>query len=135
MVRSRRRRIRQQRRRESARHWIQSGAKVTIKTYAKRYRVDRYTAYEDLTAIGFALPTSAQRWSQRPPVRPRRESNPQANGDDWTVIDGRRYFIAGYTPNGAPYGIFEDEFNDQTPLRLDRRAKASKPAALRPAGS
>ena len=124
--------MRKQRRRESARGWIQSGAKVTIKTYAKRYRVDKYTAYEDLTAIGFALPASAERWSQRPPARPHRESNPHANGDDWTVIDGRRYFIAGYTPNGVPYGIFEDEFNDQTPLCLDQQAKASKPPVLRP---
>ena len=74
--------MRKQRRRESARGWIQSGAKVTIKTYAKRYRVGKYTAYEDLTAIGFALPASAERWSQRPPARPHRESNPHANGDD-----------------------------------------------------
>jgi hypothetical protein len=104
--------MRTQRRRESARGWIQSGADVTIKTYAKRYRVDNYTAYEDLTAIGFALTTPAERWSQRPPTRADRESDPHADGDDWTVIDGRRYFIAGYTSNGTPYGIFEDEFDD-----------------------
>jgi hypothetical protein len=66
----------EQHRRESARGWIQSGAKVTIKTYAKRYRVDRYTAYKDLTAIGFALPTSAERLSRRPPARPPRNPTP-----------------------------------------------------------
>jgi hypothetical protein len=25
-------------------------------------------------------------------------------------MDGRRMFIAGYTSGGAPFGIFEDEF-------------------------
>ena len=76
-----------------------------------------------------------ERWSQRPPARPNRESDPHANGDDWTVIDGRRYFIAGYTPNGAPYGIFEDELDDQMPLCLDQQAETSKPAAVRPTSS
>jgi hypothetical protein len=41
------------------RGWIASDAVVTIKTYARRYGVDRYTAHEDLTAIGFPLPASA----------------------------------------------------------------------------
>ena len=58
----RRHRMRRQARRESSRAWIASGAAVTIKTYARRYGVDRYTAYEDLTAIGFPLPDSARRW-------------------------------------------------------------------------
>ncbi len=46
----RRHRMRRQARRESSRTWIASGATVTIKTYARRYGIDRYTAYEDLTA-------------------------------------------------------------------------------------
>ena len=40
----RRHRMRRQARRESSRAWIASGAAVTIKTYARRYGVDRYTA-------------------------------------------------------------------------------------------
>lgn len=109
--------MRKQRRRDSAREWIRSGAKVTIKTYAKRYGVDKYSAYEDLTAIGFALPPSAEQWSQRPPpVQRNRGPVPDTYAnDDWTMIDGRRYFVAGYTPNGMPYGIFEDEMDDWVP--------------------
>ncbi|GAA5108890.1 hypothetical protein GCM10025762_15000 [Haloechinothrix salitolerans] len=110
--------MRKQRRRDSARAWIQSGAKVTIKTYAKRYGVDRYTAYEDLSAIGFALPSGAEQWSQRPPARPNPKPDTHANAnanDDWMMINGRRYFVAGYTPNGVPYGIFENEVDDQPP--------------------
>jgi hypothetical protein len=111
----RRHRMRRQARRESSRAWIASGATVTIKTYARRYGVDRYTAYEDLTAIGFPLPDSAQRWSHRPPPQPRphRSATPRAIlDDDWIMIDGRPYFVAGYTSGGAPYGIYLDEMDD-----------------------
>jgi hypothetical protein len=108
-------RMRRQARRESARAWIASGAAVTIKTYARRYGVDRYTAYEDLSAIGFPLPDAAQRWAHRPPpqARPRRSSAPRALPDnDWIMMDGRPYFVAGYTAGGAPYGIYLDEMDD-----------------------
>jgi hypothetical protein len=90
--------MRRQARRESSRAWIASGATVTIKTYARRYGVDRYTAYEDLTAIGFPLPDSARRWAHRPPPqpRPRCSATPRALLDDgWIMIGGRRYLVAG----------------------------------------
>ncbi len=104
-----------QARRESSRAWIASGAAITIKTYARRYGVDRYTAYEDLTAIGFPLPDSALRWAHRPPSqpRPRRSATPRALLDDnWIMIDGRPYFASGYTPGGAPYGMYLEEMDD-----------------------
>jgi hypothetical protein len=107
--------MRRQARRESSRAWIASGATVSIKTYAWRYGVDRYTACEDLTAIGFSLPDSARRWARRlpPQPRPRRSASPRALlDDDWMMIDGRPYFVAGYTPGGAPYGIYLDEMDD-----------------------
>jgi hypothetical protein len=121
--------MRRQARRESSRAWIASGATVTIKAYARRYGVDRYTAYEDLTAIGFPLPDSAQRWEHRPSPqpRPRRSATPRALLDDgWIMIDGRPYFVAGYTSGGAPYGIYLDEMDDDyltgmiTPGRPDK---------------
>jgi len=121
--------MRRQGRRESSRAWIASGATVTIKAYAQRYGVDRYAAYEDLTAIGFLLPDSAKRWVRRPPSqpRPRRSATPRALLDnDWIMIDGRLYFVAGYTPSGAPYGIYLDEMDDDcltgtlTPHRPDK---------------
>lgn len=112
---SRRHRMRKQARREHARAWIACGATVTLKAYARRYGVDRYTAYEDLTAIGFPLPDSAQRWAHRPPPQPRerRSVAPRALlDDDWIMMDGRPYFVAGYTSGGAPYGIYVDEMDD-----------------------
>ena len=112
--------MRQQQRRESARGWISSGATVTIKTYARRYGVDRYTAYEDLAAVGFPLTDSAQHWAQRPPptARPRRKpiADTRPLDTDWIMLDGRAYFVAGYTSGGFPYGIFEDEMYDDHDL-------------------
>lgn len=126
---SRRHRMRRQARRESGRAWISSGATVTIKTYARRYGVDRYTAHEDLTAIVFPLPDSARRWAQRPPPQPRPHRSATRGDfmdDDWVLIDGRPYFVAGYTTGGAPYGMYLDEMDDDyltgmtTPGRPDR---------------
>jgi hypothetical protein len=110
----RRHRMRQKQRRQSALGWIQSGASVTIKTYVRRYGVDRHTAHEDLTAIGFPLPGSARHWAHRPPSTPRprrRRTDADRPSTDWITMDGRRYFIAGYTSAGFPYGIHVDEMD------------------------
>jgi hypothetical protein len=110
-----------QRRRNAARGWVHSGAKVTVRSYAKRFGVDRYTAYGDLTALGVTLPASARRWAQRPSPNPRHI----VNGEDWPVdnswimLDGRRFFVAGFTSGGAPYGIFEDEIEQTESGDLD----------------
>ena len=29
----------------------------------------------------------------------------------WVDVSGRRMFVVGFTPGGAPYGIFEDEID------------------------
>lgn len=55
----RRHRIRKQVRRDCAREWVRSGARVTVKAFAKLYGVDRYPAQEDLIAI-------RRRWLDRP---------------------------------------------------------------------
>jgi len=60
--------MREQKRRDSARAWIRSGAHVSVKTYANRYGVDSYTAYNDLGAVGFPLPASAQQWALAAPA-------------------------------------------------------------------
>lgn len=102
----------QRQRRDSARAWIRSGAAITVTAYAKRYGVDCYTAYDDLTALGHALPTSAQRWANRPPVVPASPARHRAgpvDDDWWIMLDGRPFFVVGSTSGGAPYGAFADE--------------------------
>jgi hypothetical protein len=107
--------MRQQQRRDSARDWIRSGAKITVGSYARRYGVDRYIAFDDLAALGYPLPESAQRWAQRPPATPRRRAgrrDPEPLDDDsWIMLDGRAFFVTGYTAGGAPFGIFADEIS------------------------
>jgi hypothetical protein len=107
--------MRREQRRCSARDWARiSPQAVTVGSYARRYGVDRYIAYEDLTAIGFGLPATAHRWSKRPPAVPRRRKAPPAAeafplDDSLIMLDGRTFFVAGYTSGGAPYGVFVDE--------------------------
>lgn len=116
---SRQQRIR--RRHDSARGWVRSDAKVTVHSYAKRFGVDRFTAHDDLTALGVTLPESAGRWAQRPSSNPSQD----ASGGDWPVdnlwivVDRRRFFVAGFTSGGAPYGIFEDEIEQMDSGDLD----------------
>jgi hypothetical protein len=90
---------------------------VTVKAFAKRYGVDRYTAYEDLIALGFAASASDHRWARRSVSAPRRrgagaERERGLGGpadDGWTTLDSRLFFVADHTSNGAPYGVFAEE--------------------------
>lgn len=108
--------MRKQARRDSARQWIRSGARVTIKTYARWYHVDRYTAYDDLLAIGFPLTSRDAHWAVRPHPVPK---PPPAEPDDpdWIWLGDQRMFVVGYTPGGAPFGYIEgvDELADNDP--------------------
>jgi hypothetical protein len=102
----RRHRMRKAQRRESARAWIDSGATVTVKSYVKRYGTDRYTACEDLKAIGFPLTEADERWAVRPvPVaRPKKRADPPW---DWRFDGYQVMLIIGHTPGGFSYGPTE----------------------------
>jgi len=110
--------MRQRQRRDSARAWIHTGTKITVGGYARRYGVDRYTAYDDLTWLGVDLPDSERRWAQRPATIPRcpaeRRGDERPRDDSWIMLDGRLFFVAGYTAGGAPYGIFPDDTPEGT---------------------
>ena len=112
----RRHRMRKPARLDSARQWVRSGARVTVRAYAKRYGVDHYTAHDELTAIGFPLAAGAEKWAQRPPPVPRkrrrRTDEVDAADADWVWVGDRRMLVVGYTPGGAPFGCYEDEFTD-----------------------
>ncbi|WP_424535532.1 hypothetical protein ACOZ38_36430 [Sphaerisporangium viridialbum] len=92
-----------------------------FKTYAKRYGVDRYTAHEDLTALGVALPASARRWAHRPVSVPRRRAERGAGDadDGWITLDGRLFFVEGHTSNGTPYGMSADEMSPYGDVCVD----------------
>ncbi|MGH3856734.1 MAG: hypothetical protein ACRDR6_25255 [Pseudonocardiaceae bacterium] len=115
----RRHRMRKQARRDSALGWVRSGARITVQSYAKRYGVDRYAAYDDLTAIDFPLPAAAARWAQRPPAIPReaRRHTDAFDGErvgdpGWVWVGDQRMFVVGHTSGGAPFGCYTDELAD-----------------------
>jgi predicted DNA-binding transcriptional regulator YafY len=111
--RAERRKAARQARHSAARDWIASGAKkVNVRTYARRFGVDRYTAYQDLRAIGFPLSPESERWAVRPRKRPERRQPPQAPDVElleWAVVGTQRILVMGYTSGGMPYGLTEDE--------------------------
>ena len=101
--------MRQQARRESARAWVASGAPVSVKAFARRYGVDRYTAYADLIAIGVRLAPGDNRWAVRPTPAPKHPpaepaASPADCSEGWVWIGEQCMFVVGYTPGGAPYG-------------------------------
>jgi hypothetical protein len=101
-------------RRVSAKAWLDSGAQITVKVYARRYGVDRYTAREDLEAVGFVFAPGDTRWSKRPEPVPRKPKADQDGGsdlDDWVWVGDRLMFVVGYTSGGAPYGCYADEMD------------------------
>ena len=55
----------------------------------------------------------ARRESSRAWIASGAAATPSALPDnDWIMMDGRPYFVAGYTSGGAPYGIYLDELDD-----------------------
>jgi hypothetical protein len=128
----RRHRMRKAARRESARAWIGAGAVVSVKAYSKRYGVDRYTAYDDLLAIGFALRPGDSRWAVRPPSdAPKRRTTYQDAGPDpaadmeWVRYGDEIMFVVGHTAGGAPFGYvygLDDRYEWSGELLLDPAA-------------
>jgi hypothetical protein len=107
---------------QSAQAWLASGADVTVRTYARRYGVDRYTAYDELALLGVTLQAKDEQWAVRPPpvskARKQRKATTQdamyvSNDglDCWMEWGGQRMFVVGYTPGGAPYGLTEEEWD------------------------
>ena len=46
------------------------------------------------------------------------------------MIDGRPYFVAGYTSGGAPYGIHLDEMDDDYLTGMITPGRPDKPSDL-----
>ncbi|MCW3037795.1 MAG: hypothetical protein JWM17_3107 [Actinobacteria bacterium] len=104
----------------SAQAWIASGARVTIRTYARRYGVDWYTAHSELTALGVTLPAADVRWAVRPAPVPRpRPSRPEPNlspsrlPPGWVWVGSNVMFPVGETDGGCAYGLMAWELDQE----------------------
>lgn len=103
--------MRKAQRRDSARAWIESGATpVTVKSYARRYGTDKYTAYDDLQALGVPLLEKDEQWAVRPTPAPKPKKRDSLGYEpDW-VFDGHQVMLViDTTPGGAPFGPVETE--------------------------
>jgi RimJ/RimL family protein N-acetyltransferase len=110
-----------------ARSWLPTyeGTKV-VRAYRKKFHVDVVCAVRELQEIGYEfkpgyvdnlLKAEAARIEQLKVKKEKKRLTEEYN--DWQ--DDRFYFIAGYTPGGAPYGLtweemglepYENEFDD-----------------------
>ena len=84
--------MRRRARLDFARSWLDSGADVTLRTYARRHGVDRYTAYDELTMLGVTLPAKDEQWSVRPPPLPNRTKPSRREKREPEVIGGGLLF-------------------------------------------
>jgi hypothetical protein len=98
---------------QSAKHWIPSySGRDIVKGYRKWYGVDTVCAILELRQLGVGIPESrlleAKRTEETTAQR-RVEQRRHSEGEALYDSDENFAYIAGYTANGAPYGISWDE--------------------------
>jgi hypothetical protein len=100
---------------QSARHWISSySGRDIVKGYRKWYGVDTVCAILELRQLGVAIPETrlleAKRTEETTAERRREQKRHHAAEVEPLYDSDENFaFIAGYTANGAPYGIPWDE--------------------------
>ncbi len=114
--------MRRPQRLQAARTWIASGARVTVKTYAKWFHVDKHCAYLELVALGVPIPEADRRWATPVSPRPRRRSEsvlqvPQDVGaiPGWVFFGGEWIFAVDSTTAGFPIGLTLEQMNEIDP--------------------
>lgn len=86
-----------------------------VRAYRKRFGVDTTCALKDLGEIGalspekLAVMQQAEQTRLEQKRREREEKRLQAFYDCFPNSDDTFYYIAGYTPGGAPYGLTWEE--------------------------
>lgn len=86
-----------------------------VKAYRKRFNVDKTCAMRELCMLGVLSPQKQAAYEQQLKAkaekrRARRVAREQAAPPEQ---DNYFYYIAGYTPGGAPYGITWEEAEAQ----------------------
>ncbi len=96
-----------------------SGARVTVRTYAKWFGLDRYTAYDELTMLGVPLSSGDLQWATRPRPVPKADRDHVEPGSSdgglppgWIEWGGEPIFPVGFTSGGCPYGLFAWQLDD-----------------------
>lgn len=99
----------------SARAWLSKDGFPRVGPYARRYGVDKYTAYQELVSLGVTLSESDQKWAVRPPPVPRRRPthrDPEPLLPDLIEWGGDLIYVVGWTSGGAPYGLQGEDLEE-----------------------
>lgn len=99
-----------------ARQWILTyeGTHM-VRAYRKRFKVDPTCAINDLEIIGALTPEKLANLRLGEEVRLRKKAEEREAlkerefQERWAESNDQFFFIAGYTPGGAPYGVTWEE--------------------------
>ncbi len=113
---------------QSAKEWVkQFKGKNIVRAYAKWYGQDQVCAIIELRMLGIeigeeklnnAKAAQESRAIQRRKSREKRKKREEKARELEALYDDSDetfYYIAGYTPGGAPYGVTWDEVDEQSP--------------------
>ena len=101
---------------QKARQWVLTyEGRHIVRAYRKRFKVDITCALNDLGEIGALSPEELTEKREAERIRleqlrkKREEKAIQDFYDRFPGSDDNFYYIAGYTPGGAPYGVTWEE--------------------------
>lgn len=109
----------------SAKSWIPKyTGKNIVKGYAKRFGVDLLCSIIELKMLGIKIDNAYEQKirqlieNKKIQKQKKRERLAQHQNNYYELYpdsDDRFYFIAGYTPNGVPYGVTWEEIGEKPP--------------------
>ncbi|UOQ83753.1 hypothetical protein [Gracilibacillus salinarum] len=118
----RRKRTNKQGRLQAAPHWIPKyEGKNLVKGYAKHFGVNKLNAIVELETLGYEIDEKYKDIIKQDEIRKqnvtierkRRKAEQKQMEEQDFESDETFYYIAGYTPGGAPYGITWEEMEDE----------------------
>lgn len=83
-----------------------------VKAYRKRFNVDKDCAMKELCMLGVLSPEKQRSYESQLAAKARKRAErkaAKASVDTNPYQDENFFFIVGYTPGGAPYGVTWDE--------------------------
>ena len=101
---------------QKAREWaLTYEGQHIVRAYRKKFHLDYTCAMNDLYAIGIISPEKLEQLRQAEAVRVEQRHREREKmaleklRDRFPDSDDTFYYIAGYTPGGAPYGVTWEE--------------------------
>lgn len=97
---------------QNAKKWAeQYNGKNIAKGYSNWFGVDLVCAINELEVLGSKFKQTFKEQVKQSLIarQKQKERRKRENGQEHNNDDGNFYFIAGYTPNGVPYGMTKEQ--------------------------